>query len=194
MFAADLYTLDGRMFHVRIMAQRTHRLWLWLARIAAGLVAVVVGLSLPPIVAGFIEGGGGTIPVLWRHSDMVSRPLGLLVVILTVTLGVFYKGAVDPDLMIRRTTVYSAVTIVFVFLFAGFEEVVSEQLGRIIAGPRIVGAIVTGGFAALLVAPFHGWLTRLAKRILPESGGADQPDREAIGREPASDQILNTRL
>jgi len=57
----------------------------------------------------------------------------------------FYRGDIDPRLAIRRTTVYGALGVAFLFLFAGLGNAAEGFLEASLGMAPLAGSIVTGG-------------------------------------------------
>lgn len=105
-----------------------------------------------------------------RSVSWTIANLGLLSCLL---LAVFYEGAIDPRLVVRRTAVYSFAIGTVLFLFAMFEnyavEVVASTLG-IREGPL---EAAVGAALALLLKPLHSLLTRFTESALPKTSRGD---------------------
>ncbi len=97
------------------------------------------------------------------------------VIVISLTAGLFYRGDLDPALVIKKTTVYGVLGTLFLVLFAVVESVVSEILENRLGLPGLLGGAVAGGFVALIVLPFRHRLTGWVDRIGPRTGGAS-PD------------------
>ena len=104
----------------------------------------------------------------------IALPLPPLCFLAGLAIAVFYDGALDPSLAIRRTTVYGALGILFVFLFAGFGNVASEFVEQRLGLPGIVGTALYGGTVAVLLLPLRGWFTRATGRWVPKLEGDEE--------------------
>lgn len=128
--------------------------------LAVGLVTAgrVVGSPLPPSVLPWL---------------MVS---GLFGGLLCVAVAVFYRGALDPQLIVRRTTLYGALGVVAVFTFAGIESFVTEYLTARLRLPAVVGTWFAGGAVALVVGVVHARLKGRVEAVLlaQPPGSADR--------------------
>ncbi len=97
--------------------------------------------------------------------------IGLISCLLTA---VFYRGAVDPRLVVRRTAVYAMATGTLVFTFAIFENYVAEMVARFLGlSEGLVGAL-GAGVVALFLKPIHDLLATFFKRVIPDA----PPDAE----------------
>lgn len=83
-------------------------------------------------------------------------------------LAVFYQGAIDPRLAIRKTTVYGALGVLFIVLFAVVESLVSEVLEARLGLPSMLGAALSGAVVALIVIPLRGRFSRWLDRWMPK--------------------------
>ncbi len=112
-------------------------------------------------------GAGATLLTIARNDLGTFIPVSLIVV--SVAVGVFHSGAIDPELVLKRTTIYGALAVMFLFLFAGIESLVSELVERGLGLPGLVGSMLVGGFVALMIAPLRKPLSRLADRLVPRT-------------------------
>ena len=88
---------------------------------------------------------------------------------------VFYRGAVDPRLVVRRTAVYAIVTGTLVFTFAIFENYVADLMGGFLGLSSGMVQGVGAGAVALLLKPLHDLLGLMFKKVIPDAS----PEREA---------------
>ena len=84
-----------------------------------------------------------------------------------IPFGVFRHGILDPRLAIRRTTVYGALGVLFIVLFAVVESLVSEILEARLGLPTMLGAALAGATVALIVIPLRGKFSRWMDRWMP---------------------------
>ena len=135
-------------------AERRRTLWL-----VEGLVAA----SAIVAVAGTVNMAAG-----WMELDVVEEwllltvPVALLVFLVCVAIALFFYGAIDPRLTIRRTAIYGVLTGIGVFVFAGIETIISDRLAARLGFSPSIGSWIAGGTIALAWRPIHGWLTRLS--------------------------------
>jgi len=105
----------------------------------------------------------------------VAAPLPLLVGLWFAT---FYAGALDPRLLISRTSLVGVLGAVLLFLFSGLENVASSLIEDRLGLPGYVSALVAGGLAALLALPLRAQFQQVAARLTPKdslSGGEVPP-------------------
>ncbi len=100
-----------------------------------------------------------------------------LVIVVCLSVAVFYRGDIDPALVIRRSTVYGALGVAFLILFAVAESLVSDLLADRLDLPDAAGGALLGAFAALVVLPFRGRLAGWVDRFGPRSGA---PTSQAV--------------
>ncbi|MFC1574702.1 adenylate/guanylate cyclase domain-containing protein [Gemmatimonadota bacterium] len=155
----------------------TRRQTLWVAvGVALGLIILpIVGmwgsvpvayfLDLPSAIA-FEDAGGLILP---------ATSLGGVVFVACLAVALFRDGLFDPALAIRKTTVYGAVGIAFLFLFSAFGNVAESWLEGSLALPGGVGSALTGGSIAVLLIPVKRRMDGFMNRILPATVLAEAP-------------------
>lgn len=156
-------------------------LWIVNGFVAAFWAAIFLTV-FPGLLYGAYEGyiGAGrdvSSELVFQVYDDVGSLIPISVILLSVITGVFYHGAVDPALALRKTTVYGAMAIAAVFLFAGLESLVSELLEEGLGVSGLVGSIVVGGAVALAIAPLYGKLRAVAERFLPRYSRPETPNK-----------------
>jgi len=92
--------------------------------------------------------------VPWLHLAMVWATL------LCIVLAIFYKGAFDSRLVLRRTTVASAAGALAVVIFITMETAVTETLEGVFGFESRVGTIAGGVAVALLLRPITDRIDR----------------------------------
>ena len=99
-----------------------------------------------------------------RSITWAIANVGLLSCIL---FAVFYRGAVDPRIVVRRAAVYSLSIITLLFAFAAFENylsgVMTQYLGIDLGSVTAIG----GAAVALLIKPLIDFLSRAVEHVLP---------------------------
>jgi hypothetical protein len=78
----------------------------------------------------------------------------------------FYAGALDPLLAIRRTATAGLVGVAMVFIFAITQQLVHEYLVAMVGLSDRAGGMVTGGIVALSFEPVQRRLHTLVTRWL----------------------------
>lgn len=140
--------------------------------------AVLLVYVLPEFYAGWagVHDGEGwaraAIPGP-KLAGIVLRDVGTLIpvflIVGSVAVSVFYSGAIDPELVLKRTTVYGALAVMFLFVFAGIEGLVSELVERSLGLPGLFGSALVGGFLALVILPLRKRFSRLVDRLMPRT-------------------------
>jgi hypothetical protein len=101
-----------------------------------------------------------------RSVSWTIANAGLLLCLL---LAVFYEGAIDPRLVVRRTAVYSFALGLVVFAFAVFENYVVDYLAAIVGIQERFLEAAAGAILAFLFKPLHSLLNRLTEAALPRT-------------------------
>lgn len=91
---------------------------------------------------------------------------GVGVMLSCVSIAVFFAGAIDPRLAVRRTAVVGAVGVLMVFVFAGAEQLIQDRLAGWLGLSDHLGGVLTGGTVALTFDPIRRWVERIAGRVL----------------------------
>ena len=141
-------------------ADRRRSLWVF-AGFAVALWMILVAWPLL-----FLDDLPDAVSV-WGVPLVLFAPL---VIVVCLSVAVFYRGDIDPALVIRRSTVYGALGVAFVILFAVSESLVSDLLVDRLGLPDAAGGALLGGLAAAVVLPFRGRLTGWVDRVGPRSG------------------------
>ena len=138
--------------------------------------AVLLVYVLPEFYAGWAgvhDGEGLAVIPGPTLAGIVRRDVGTLIpvflIVGSVAVSVFYSGAIDPELVLKRTTVYGALAVMFLFVFAGIEGLVSELVERSLGLPGLFGSALVGGFLALVIVPLRKRFSRLADRLMPRT-------------------------
>lgn len=161
--AVYLFTVG---YHAGDASDRRRLQWIHWGLTAAVLAFLLFGALM---AAGIIVGFESQALVFAIFGVVACAPFLALV---GLTVAVLYQGTVDPALMIRRTTVYGVLGVVFVFFFAGLGNIASEFLEARLGLPGVVGTGLYGGTLATVLLPLRGWLNRHTGVWLPRGGGA----------------------
>lgn len=96
--------------------------------------------------------------------------------LLCFALAIFYRGAFDSGMILRRTTVASASTVLGILLFITLETAVSETIEGALGFQSQTGTIVAGVVVALLLRPIASRIDRwLARANAAENPSAAAP-------------------
>lgn len=165
--------LHGQLSMYRAADAGGRRRVLWLAQ---GMVAFTVVAALQVALVVLTKVTPLRIPVpgweYWLRLAALVAGLGFLAV------AVFYRGALDPGLVIRRTAVYGILGVGLVFLFTGVETLTSSWLTERLGLGESAGSWLAGSVVALIVGSFHDAVRR---RLQPTGkavvGTGADPDR-----------------
>ncbi len=138
-----------------------------------GFVAATVVLLLASSVK-VVQMLGGYAPGLpgWY---IIALALGLDLLVVFLAVAMFYHGAFDPRLAIRRTAVAGLVGTLLVFVFVGVEQLLEETVQRWLGLGDRAGGILTGGVVALSFEPLKRRMDALVGRLLRRGGGPPPP-------------------
>jgi hypothetical protein len=149
--------------------------WVLEGVLAATVVLVIVsGLKLLQMATGY-----ATPLRIWYPLAFM---LALLLLVLALAFAMFFAGAVDPDLAIRRTAVAGIAGVVAIFVFAGVEQLVQEYLATRLGLSDHLGGVLTGGVVALT---FDRVKSGVERRLGHRHAGGVAP-------EPAPDPLEQT--
>ena len=163
--AADLRARRARLTD----AERRRLYWVLQGLVAASAVAAVASAVRLAELFGL-----WAIPVASWYVLTVIAGLDLAVLFLAVAM--FYEGAFDPALAIRRTALAGVVATVMVFVFVGAEQLLEETLRRWTGVSDRLGGIVTGGVVAFSFEPVKRRVERVVERGLARLGVAPAGD------------------
>jgi hypothetical protein len=173
-------------YRVADAEERRRLLWLVAGTSIAGWMVLVPLLCIPivaltpfsidwlPFVAG----------LLWVFAPAV--------LVWAAAVAIFYSGAVDPALVLKRSTIYGILGAAAFVLFTALESVLSNLFEATFGLPGLAGSIVAGSVAAGLMIPVRGRLARLSQRALPAEsaapGESTGPDGSPTAAESAADE------
>jgi len=141
------YVLTFYGFSVVDAATRARALWVYEA-FAFPLVLVV---PIPGTVVAVIWLTGA--PVwLTGFTELIAASAPLCLTI-SIAIGVFWEGAVDPRLAVRRTALFSGLSVTLLFIFGALEVVLSDYVLAALGAPSGAAAWVAGGGVALAFGP-----------------------------------------
>ncbi len=148
-------------YRLATAAERRPVLWLtagyttagWMVLAPIGLLLLIVLLHVdPPDLLG----------LLWAVL-LVAAPT---VVVLTTAMAVFFAGAFDPGLILRRSTIWGVAGAVGLLLFAGLENALSDWVESRLALPGVLGALAAGGLAAGVMVPVRALMSSVAGKVI----------------------------
>jgi hypothetical protein len=94
----------------------------------------------------------------------LTTVLGMLVLLLALAFAVFYHGAIEPGMVIQKTTVYGILTVLGAATFGVVENIASEVVLQTAGLPQSWGGPLAGAFVAAAVTLLRprvaGWVGR----------------------------------
>jgi hypothetical protein len=147
---------------------------------AAGLAWLLMSAIGAPLVAASLgEGAAATFLRGFPFHALVTP-----IFVACLAMAVFYDGALDPALAIRRTAVYAVLGLGAVFVFSGIEGLAGAWLTQSLGLSAAGATWFAGGAASLLCGTVRGKATELGTRWLgphlPERTLADLPSADAV--------------
>jgi hypothetical protein len=163
-----LWTIVQGVRHLRIRyrtsgpADRRRILWVVQGFFLA-MWAIFIGIAglLPAALAAAAEA-----PWIWPTLPVLAIAAAPLVITVFLAIAIFYDGAIDPALVIRRTALYGAFGVVLTFLFAGVENLASSAIGARLGVPEGWAGWIGAGTVALVFGFARDGLSRLLGRIV----------------------------
>lgn len=140
--------------------------WIYWSVMLAGML---FGLSFVGSMAWALTGDIGGSLKAFIYTAILGPVLVTLTLIIALAMSVFYRGAVDPALMVRRTALYSVLGVLLTALFVAMEGALSSQVVMRVGLPSETGAVVAGTAVALAFGPARNkvetrileWMERL---------------------------------
>lgn len=106
-------------------------------------------------------------------------PIGLIAPFIGFFLAILGRGLWDVDLIVKRTTVYSVLTGLFVVLLLALEVTAENVLPGHLFGVAWIDGLTVAALATGLVAVFHRWIKiGLTRRFFSESVNFDRAIEE----------------
>lgn len=160
---AVVFTAATMLLHLRFAymsangEQRRNLLWV-LAAVSAGGAVIVLDLALVALEA--LTGVALPFPA-W---DVWLLVIGLLIGLLLLLAAVFYHGALDPGLIVRRSVWIALAGPLAVFAFAGIEEMITSLITSRLQLDSRWGSWLAAGLVAVAVALLRPRLTGLLRK------------------------------
>lgn len=150
---------------------------LWLGVVMLGAVGYGMLHGARAAAAG-IPASQVQVPVEVMMVANVTQSISTLVVVVCLAIAIFFHGALDPRLALRRTTIYAGVALTGALLFGVVENAASAFLADVLHLSEGLGAAVAGAAVALAFGPLRGWLTRVVESRLTLAAPVDEPAGE----------------
>jgi class 3 adenylate cyclase len=113
---------------------------------------------------------GAIPPEVIEYGSRLVQSVNLPVILLSFGVAVFYYGALDPGLIIRQTTLYTAQFVLSVFVFEGVENLLSWIVSLLLETrelPTWFLSTIAAGIAALVFMRIRRLCAPLVARYLP---------------------------
>lgn len=173
-----LWGIEQGVRHLRIgyrivgAADRRRILWVVLG-FSLAMWAIFIGLAglVPVALAAVAASDGWVLPVL-PFLVIVVAPL---VIVVFLAVAIFYDGAIDPALVIRRTALYGAFGVVLTFLYAGVENVVSSALAERLGLPERSASWIAAGAVALVFGFARHGIARFLRHVVSPLTPTEKP-------------------
>jgi hypothetical protein len=134
----------------------------WLILGALGLLFAIAALDVQ------LEALGVVVPV--------AIFIAPLVLVTCAAIGILRSGAVDPALVLRRSTVYGALGVLAVIAFASLENALSALVEARLGLPGVIGSMIAGALVAAVLIPVRAPLQRMVARRAHHRSGAATVD------------------
>lgn len=121
-------------------------------------------LGVPGVTNGAPTGAFSTV-VLMR---LFVWTLAVVAMMICILLAIFYRGAINPEMVVRRTAVFSAGFGLLFFVFGVFVNYLSAIVVQVLALEENLVQAVAATLIALSFRPLDKWLTCLTDRYLPK--------------------------
>jgi hypothetical protein len=126
---------------------------------------LATGIALFASLLKVLQDATGFVPPVrfWYGLSMMAAFLALLA---CVAVAMFYAGALDPALAIRRTAVAGVVGLTMVVMFATLEQVLQGYVGQWLGLSDRAGGILTGVGVGLTFEPLRARTSAFVERVL----------------------------
>lgn len=148
----------GAGYSVASREERRSLLWLVAGTSIAGWMILVPLLAIP------LTGIASLSPGWLAYVAGLLWVLAPAVLVCCVAVAIFYSGAVDPALVLQRSTIYGIVGAMAFVLFTALESVLSNVFEARLGLPGLAGSILAGCVAAGVMVPVRRALSKMSKR------------------------------
>lgn len=177
-FVALAGAFQGLQYHHReaIADDRARIDWIYGTLLVAGLVLV----AIPPlwwaaliVLLPAMEGSPASLSVFMMllGPAAIGAELFMLAFVASLALSIFYRGAVDPRLALRRISVFGLMGLVVAVLFVLLERAVAMKIVAWFQLPQESGALIAAAAVAGTLAPVRSTaersITAFVSRYLP---------------------------
>lgn len=167
---------QGLQYHHReaIADDRARIDWIYGTLLVAGILLTAIGpvwWALLILLLPGIEPGSASGPMLLLDPIVVGAELFLLAFVVSLALSIFYRGAVDPRLAMRRFSVFGLMSLVVAVLFVLLERAVAMKIVAWFQLPQETGSLIAAAAVAGTLAPVRSTaersITAFVSRFLP---------------------------
>jgi class 3 adenylate cyclase len=92
--------------------------------------------------------------------------------VLSIAVAVYYQGALDPRLALRKTSLFALLGVGGVVLYAGVENLIQDRVASWLGIPEAASPWLAGGIVVLTIGSLQGrlagWITAMLERLFPE--------------------------
>jgi class 3 adenylate cyclase len=160
--------------------QQRRTRWIFGAFWSAMALLAVIG-TLPFLVALVVgEAGFG----LYLYALVLMPAIIALAITGGVGAAVFYQGAVEPQLIVQKSTLYALLGVLLTSAFVALEGAISSQVVVRFGLPSQSGALAAGSIVALLLGPVRrrveNHTDRLVTLLMPVTALASGTRRDAV--------------
>jgi signal transduction histidine kinase len=163
---ASVYAMIYRYKNVSLPAEKQQTKWL-----VYGMVAWITTIIIMTIPYMWIQGQpeGMEFPV-WAHMSATIWFLSMNIVPVALTISITRSHIWDIDLIVNRTLVYAALTLITMAIYIFIVGYIGDALQ---AGNRSFIAFLTAGLVAVIFQPLREALQRIVNRLM--YGERDDP-------------------
>jgi class 3 adenylate cyclase len=165
---------QGLQYHHReaIADDRARIDWIYGTLLVSSIILIAVGplwWALLIVLLPWRDASSG--PMLLLDPIVISFELFLLAFVASLALSIFYRGAVDPRLAMRRISVLGLMSLVVAVLFVLLERAVAMKIVAWFQLPQETGALIAAAAVAGTLAPVRSTaersITAFVSRYLP---------------------------
>lgn len=109
---------------------------------------------------------------LWLVIGVSVFALSHLLIVGCIAAAVFYAGAINPSLVIRKTVVYGMTTALLLFVFATVEVFIHHQLVHFLHVTDTLASSLIGGVFGLTFHPVKHYFEHLLAKVQGRATGA----------------------
>lgn len=175
---AMLAAFQGLQYHHReaIADDRARIDWIYGTLLVAGMIFLAIAplwwgalAVLVPSMEGSLLSMPGVVMLLGPTA--IGAELFLLAFVVSLALSIFYRGAVDPRLAMRRISVFGLMSLVVAVLFVLLERAVAMKIVAWFQLPQETGSLIAAAAVAGTLAPVRSTaersITAFVSRFLP---------------------------